>query len=104
MRKFEAAKKDSTLELMVYDSIGASWFTDGVTASRVAEKIKSAGDFSAITVRINSPGGNVFEGVAIANLLRAQGKPVAVVVDGVAASAASVIAMAGDTISMGQGA
>lgn len=103
-RIFAAEKKGSTLEILVYDIIGADWFGEGVTVAGVAAEIKSAGAFDSISVRINSPGGAVFEGVAIANLLRAQGKPVSVVVDGVAASAASVIAMAGDTVAMGQGA
>lgn len=103
-RIFAAAKKGSVLELLVYDTIGADWFGEGVTAKGVAAQMKAAGDYSSIRARINSPGGDVFEGVAIGNLLRSSGKPVAVIVDGVAASAASVIAMAGDTISMGQGA
>ena len=65
------------------------------------QQIDEAGPFTRLAVRINSPGGDAFEGVAIHNLLRAQGKPVDVYVDGIAASAASIIAMAGDTRSMG---
>lgn len=57
-----------------------------------------------MVVNINSPGGDVFEGVAIYNLLRAHGKRVTVNVVGLAASAASVIAMAGDEVLMGDGA
>jgi ATP-dependent Clp protease protease subunit len=102
-RIFAAAKKGSVLELLVYDIIGQDWYGDGICVANVAAQIKDAGEFESFVVRINSPGGNMFEGVAIANLLRAQKKPVAVFVDGVAASAASVLAMAGDTISMGQG-
>jgi ATP-dependent protease ClpP protease subunit len=103
-RIFSAAKKDTTLELLVYETLGEDWFGGGVTAKNVAAQIKAAGDFSSISMRINSPGGSAFEGVAIANLLRAQGKPIAVSVDGVAASAASILAMCGDTIEMGTGA
>jgi ATP-dependent protease ClpP protease subunit len=102
-RIFSAAKKGSTLEMLVYDMIGATWYADGVTAAGMKKQMKDAGEYDAISLRINSPGGNAFEGVAIYNLLRAEGKPVSVFVDGVAASAASIIAMAGDTISMGQG-
>ena len=103
-RIFAAAKKDTVLEVLIYDVIGYDWWTDGgCTVATLAAQIKAAGEFSSLSVRINSPGGDVFEGVAIGNLLRAQGKPVAVHVDGIAASAASVIAMAGDTICMGQG-
>lgn len=103
-KTFSASKKGSALEILIYDQIGGSWFSDGITASWLAAQIKEAGDFDSFSVRINSPGGNVFEGVTISNLLRAQGKPINVTVDGVAASIASIIALAGDTIAMGQGA
>lgn len=104
-RAFMAAKTAGVLELLVYEEIGQNWWSDdGVTAGTVAQAIKDAGNFSSIVVRINSPGGSAFEGVAIFNLLRAQGKPIEVFVDGIAASAASVIAMAGDTINIGVGA
>lgn len=104
-RAFMAAKKASVLELLVYDEIGQNWWSDtGVTAANVAQAIKDAGPFDSISLRINSPGGSAFEGVAIFNLLRSQGKPIEVFVDGMAASAASVIAMAGDTINIGVGA
>jgi ATP-dependent protease ClpP protease subunit len=100
-----ALQSDGTLELLVYEEIGIDWWTgEGVTASTVKQQIDGAGNYSKIAVRINSPGGDAFEGVAIFNLLRAQGKPVDVFVDGIAASAASIIAMAGDTRTMGGGA
>jgi ATP-dependent Clp protease protease subunit len=100
-----AAVSGTTLELLVYEQIGIDWWDgSGVTAGTVAAAIKAAGTFDSITVRINSPGGSCFDGVAIFNLLRSQGKPITVFVDGMAASAASVIAMAGDTINIGVGA
>lgn len=93
------------LEIIVYEQIGATWWSDsGVTAKNVKQRVDTAGAFSQIALRINSPGGDAFEGVAILNLLRSLGKPVDVFVDGIAASAASIIAMAGDTITMGSGA
>jgi ATP-dependent protease ClpP protease subunit len=93
------------LELLVYEDIGLDWWSgEGVTAKTVKQSIDEAGIFTSISVRINSPGGDAFEGVAIYNLLRAQKKPVNVFVDGLAASAASIIAMAGDTITMGNNA
>ena len=102
---FSAAKKDSILELLVYETIGEDWWDGGgVTAKSVAQQINNAGDFSSISVRINSPGGDAFEGAAIYNLLRSQGKPIHVYIDGVAASAASAIAMAGDTRAIGSNA
>jgi len=104
-RIFAAALTGTTLELLVYDEIGENyWSGGGVTAQSVADAIKQAGVFDRISLRINSPGGDCFEGVAIYNLIRAQGKPVDVFVDGLAASAASIIAMSGDTVSVGLGA
>jgi len=103
-RIFLAAVKLSILEILIYEEIGENyWSGGGVTAGTVAAAIKAAGAFESIALRINSPGGSAFDGVAIYNLLRAQGKPIEVFVDGIAASAASVIAMAGDTINMGTG-
>jgi len=100
-----ALQSDGTLELLVYEEIGENYWTGGgVTAKTVKQQIDQAGAHSRIAVRINSPGGNAFEGVAIYNLLRAQGKPVDVFVDGIAASAASIIAMAGDARIMGSNA
>jgi ATP-dependent Clp protease protease subunit len=103
--QFRAAlQADGTLELLVYEDIGVDWWTGGgVTAKTVKDQIDQAGPFNTITVRINSPGGDAFEGVAIFNILRSSGKPVNVFVDGIAASAASIIAMAGDTRVMGAG-
>lgn len=102
---FRAALKDNgVLEMTVYEEIGADWFGTGVTAKSFKQQIDAAGPFNRIAVRINSPGGDAFEGCAIFNLLRAQKKPVDVAIDGLAASAASIIAMAGDTITMGHNA
>ncbi|HSY26415.1 MAG TPA: head maturation protease, ClpP-related [Burkholderiaceae bacterium] len=100
---FSAKADGGALTLEIYDAIGADFFGDGITATSVSSAIAQAGKFASITVRLNSPGGDLFEGVAIYNLLRAAGKPVNVVVDGLAASAASLIACAGDTITMGLG-
>lgn len=101
-RFFNSAAKGNTLTLSFYDAIGADFFGDGITATMVQEALNQA-DYTDITVRLNSPGGNAFEGVSIYNLLHSCGKPVNVVVDGLAASAASIIAMAGDTITMNDG-
>lgn len=99
-----AAVKDGTLEITIYGDIGESWWDDkGITPKSVKQEMDDAGDYDKLSVRINSPGGNAFDGVAIYNVLRAPKKPVAVIVDGIAASAASIIAMAGDTVTMGTG-
>ena len=73
-----------------------SWFDDDVTPALFAEEL-SAGD-GDITVWINSPGGDCFAAARIYNMLRDYKGKVTVKVDGLAASAASVIAMAGDTV------
>jgi ATP-dependent protease ClpP protease subunit len=83
-------------EVMLYDEIGG-WF--GSTADDLIAELKGI-TAPRMRVRINSPGGSVFEGVAIANALRAHPASVTVQVDAVAASIASVIAMAGDRIEM----
>lgn len=104
LKPFFAAAKSAdgnALELTVYEDIGADWFGDGITAKTVKQQIDDAGAINRISLRINSAGGDAFEGIAIYNLLRAQNKFIDVNVDGIAASAASIIAMAGDSITMG---
>jgi len=91
----KAAGADTT-EMLFYDEVGF-W---GITA----EQFKTALDAVTtpkIVLRLNSGGGDVFDGYAIYNALKAHPAQVSVVVDGLAASAASFIAMAGDTLSMG---
>jgi len=90
-------------ELLIYDVIGAGMFDAGVTAKSVRDELDAL-DGDHVTVRINSPGGNVFDGIAIKNILDSYSGGVDVQVDGLAASAASVIALAGDSIAMADGA
>ncbi|GGX32753.1 ATP-dependent Clp protease proteolytic subunit [Pigmentiphaga litoralis] len=97
------AAADSDASISVYDSIGENWDGTGVTAKRIGAALRNIGQRD-VTVNINSPGGDFFEGVAIYNLLREHQARVTVRVMGVAASAASIIAMAGDDILMGDGA
>ena len=87
--------------ISILDVIGADgWTGEGVTARRVAAALRTitAGE---ITVDLNSPGGDFFEGVAIYNQLRQDPRKVTVRILGLAASAASVIAMAGDEVQIG---
>lgn len=91
--------KGDTLEL--YGIVGDDWSDTPITTHAVSEFLQGKGD---VTVSINSAGGSYFEGIAIYNLLRAHPHKVTVQVIGDAASAASVIAMAGDEILMGEGA
>jgi ATP-dependent protease ClpP protease subunit len=82
-------------EILIYGIIGAD-----VTGAQVAAQLASVGEDRDLVVRINSRGGDVFEGVAILNALRGHDGAVTVIVDGLAASAASFIAMAGHEVVM----
>jgi ATP-dependent protease ClpP protease subunit len=86
-----------TAVIYVYDEIGY-W---GTTAGDLVNELSQLQGVTAIDLHINSPGGEVFEGIAIYNCLRAHPAEITVYVDGIAASIASVIAMAGDRIVMG---
>jgi ATP-dependent protease ClpP protease subunit len=95
-----AASAGEPVEILMYDQIGEDWWTgEGVTAKDVVAALVQA-DGAPIVVRINSPGGDVFEGYAIYNALANYKGGVTTVVDGLAASAASWIALAGSSMSM----
>lgn len=87
----------------IFDVIDSWGWIFGISARDVDAALKQAGDVGTLYVRINSPGGEATEGVAIANLLRAHPASVHVSVIGLAASAASYIAAAGDTVTMAPG-
>lgn len=91
------AKSNDDAEIILYGDIGDSWF-GGVTAKQFADDLKALGSVKNISLRINSPGGDVFQGMTIYRLLVDHKAKVTVHVDGLAASIASVIAMAGDEI------
>jgi ATP-dependent Clp endopeptidase proteolytic subunit ClpP len=88
--------RSSGTEVLIYDEIGAY----GVTAKGFLAELGALPDDATIDLRLNSPGGSVFDAVAIYNALRRHLGEVTVWIDGIAASAASYIAMAGDTIVM----
>lgn len=98
------AKGEHRAEMTVYGPVGEGFFTEGVTVEKVRADLKAMGDVTDIDVYINSPGGNVWDGLAIANMLAAHPAQVHVHVEGLAASIASVIACSGDLITMGMGA
>lgn len=98
----KAASTDDN-SISVFDVIGQDYWGEGVTAKRIAGALRAMNG-ADVTVNINSPGGDMFEGPAIYNLLREYEGRVTVKVLGIAASAASVIAMAGDDIQIGRGA
>lgn len=92
----KAASDGASTTIQVYEEIGG-W---GITAQQFSEDLKAPGDISHITLNIHSPGGDVFDGIAIYNLLSKYPAKITVHIDGLAASMASVIAMAGDRIVM----
>jgi ATP-dependent Clp protease protease subunit len=99
-----AASSDSEATISILDTIGVDFFTgEGTTAKRISAALRSIGD-NPVTVQVNSPGGDFFEGLAIYNLFREHPARVTMQVIGLAASAASVIVMAGDMIEIGKAA
>lgn len=86
-------------DIWIYEEIGSGWF-GGISAKQFADELKALGKISHINLRINSPGGDVFDGIAIYNILKQNSAKVTAHIDGLAASIASIIAMAGDEIRM----
>jgi ATP-dependent Clp protease protease subunit len=87
--------------ITMFDLIGEDFWTGaGITAKKVSAQLRAIGD-RPVTVQINSPGGDMFEGIAIYNVLREHPQDITVQVMGMAASAASIVAMAGDTVEIG---
>lgn len=89
-------------EIFLYQPIGSDFFGEGLTGESVILALDSLGGKRA-TVRINSPGGSVFEGIAIFNALKRYSGGVDVVIDSLAASIASIIALAGETRTSSKG-
>lgn len=102
-RKLEAKVNETSnnTEITIYGVIGDSWWEDSVSASDIDNLLKDiTGD---IVINLNSPGGDAFDGIAIYNRLNKYEGNVTINIDGWACSAASVIAMAADTLNMGLG-
>lgn len=94
---FSASLSDTgAADITIFDEIGLY----GVNAKDFAREFKALGQIDSINLHINSPGGEVFDGLAIHSMLRRSKAVVNVYIDGLAASIASVIAMAGDNIIM----
>lgn len=103
MIKIKARGKNEA-EIRIDGEIGENWFGDGLTSKSFGEQLAKLGDVQKIIVKMNSPGGAVHDGISIYNQLRNHGARIEVLVEGLAASIASIIAMSGDTIRMGTGA
>ena len=100
-------KTATEAEIVIYAGIGQSgWGDDSmISAKQFSEELKKIPEtVNKINVRINSPGGDVFDGIAIYNRLKQHKAKKIVYIDGLAASIASIIALAGDEIIIGEGA
>lgn len=101
--KIVAQAESKSAEIYLYDVLGEDLF-GGVSAKDFAERIDALGPLDTITVRINSPGGSVFDGNAIYNTLKRNAARKVIEIEGVAASAASYVAMIGDEINIAENA
>jgi len=99
-----AADSDDEASINIYDVVGEDYWTGQGMTGKVVSSILRKNKGKAVTVNINSPGGDFFEGVAIYNLLKEHDGDVNIRIVGMAASAASVIAMAGDNIKIAESA
>ncbi len=99
---YSITAKAKEAEVWIYDDIGSYW-GEGLSAKQFAKDIAALGAVETITVHINSPGGDPFEGVAMHSTLRSNKAKIIINVDGWAASAASIVVMAGDEINMAEG-
>ena len=96
--EFRNATEPGVGDLLIYGIIGG--FFGDVTPSQFREDLDSLGNISNLRVFINSPGGDVFAGQAIHSILQRHSASITIYVDGLAASIAAVIAMAGDHVIM----
>lgn len=94
--RMKANAVNSEADIYIYDEIGY-W---GVTAKQFVNQLQDLGDIKNINLHINSPGGDVFDGIAIYNALKNHGAAITVYIDGLAASMASIIAMVGNPVIM----
>lgn len=104
--KFRALADNPDIgELLLYGLISTdTWWGDEVTPKQFKQDLDNLGDIKELNVYINSDGGDIFAAQAIYSMLKRHKAKVTVYIDGIAASAASVVAMAGDIVRMPQNA
>jgi len=102
-RAVSETEPKASAEILIYGDIGARWDEESITAASLVKDV-AALNVDKITIRINSLGGSVADGLAIYNALKRHRATVDVQVDGVALSIAGYIAMAGDTVTMAENA
>jgi ATP-dependent protease ClpP protease subunit len=98
-----AGASAAAAEILIYGDIGESWYGDTIAANEFVREV-AALDVEHLTVRIASYGGSVTDGIAIYNALKRHKASVTTVIDSIAASIASLIAMAGDRVEMAENA
>lgn len=92
---------EKTGELTIYGPIASqTWYGDEISPKQFKDDLDALGDINTLSIYINSDGGDVFAGQAILSMLKRHKAKKTVYIDGLAASIASVIAMAGDTVIM----
>jgi ATP-dependent Clp endopeptidase proteolytic subunit ClpP len=101
---YDIKDKGEKAELWIYEEIGEDFWTGGGVTAKNFQKELSALKVSQIDMHINSPGGAVFDGITIHNLVKQHPANVTTYIDGLAASIASVIALAGDQVIMAENA
>ena len=92
--------EEKSAELILYGSIGSDEYWDDISDKAFKQDIENLGDVENITLHINSPGGSVFSAVAIANTLKNHKAKITANIDGLAASAATIITSACDIVRM----
>lgn len=99
-----SAGNENSADIFIYGDIvrwvWEDWFPEDVSSNSFKEDLDEIGDVDVINLYINSPGGSVFEGIAIRNMLKRHKAKIKVYIDALAASIASVIATAGDEVYM----
>ncbi|GAG58737.1 unnamed protein product, partial [marine sediment metagenome] len=96
---YASAKNSDETIMEIYGDIGESWWEESISARGFARELKNI-TTGTIVVKVNSLGGSVFDGTAIHNQLKGHAAKIIVIIEGVAASIASVIVMAADEIRM----
>lgn len=106
--RIRAQADEAVADIYIYDYIGTSWWEDSVSAKQFLEELRALpGAITTLRIHVNSPGGDPFDATAIHNLLRAQaqnGRTIEVLIEGLAASAATIVTSAGDKVKIAQNA
>ena len=97
---YKISAQGETAEISIFGDIGASWFDDSVSLADFKKDFDAVKDAASIRLLINSPGGSVMDGIGIYNLISSIRQKVTVEVLGMAASIASIVALAGKELVM----